>query len=113
MPDRERCGSTSAANAVAATAAAKITAATTATDAAAHKPHGAMGVTREHPLRHIARKLWSWRDEYDTERGWATGLGREALAAGETGRWEQLTAWLHRVLLVVPDRGVQPVFWVV
>jgi alkylation response protein AidB-like acyl-CoA dehydrogenase len=80
--------------ALTASATAKIAAARAATSIAraAHQLHGAMGVTREHSLHHVTRKLWSWRDEYGSERRWSTDLGREALAAGETGLWERLTA---------------------
>ncbi|MEY8040351.1 acyl-CoA dehydrogenase family protein [Saccharopolyspora cebuensis] len=79
--------------AFAATAAARISAAGAATDvaAAAHQLHGAMGVTREHPLHHRTRKLWAWRDDAGSEREWSLRLGREALAAGEIGVWERLT----------------------
>ncbi|MEV0056399.1 acyl-CoA dehydrogenase family protein [Saccharopolyspora shandongensis] len=84
----------SAERAFAASATAKITAARTATSIAraAHQLHGAMGVTREHSLHHVTRKLWAWRDEYGSERRWSAELGRAALAAGETGLWEHLTA---------------------
>ncbi|KAA5838314.1 hypothetical protein F1721_02430 [Saccharopolyspora hirsuta] len=80
--------------ALAATAAAKITAARTATSIAraAHQLHGAMGVTREHPLHHVTRKLWAWRDECGTERRWSARLGRTALAAGEADLWDRITA---------------------
>lgn len=77
-----------------ATATAKVAAASAAGKIAraAHQLHGAMGVTREHPLHHVTRKLWAWRDECGSQRTWATELGRRALAAGETGVWDQLTA---------------------
>ncbi|MER7014712.1 acyl-CoA dehydrogenase family protein [Saccharopolyspora sp. NPDC000359] len=77
-----------------ATAAAKVTAARTATSVAraAHQLHGAMGVTREHPLHHVTRKLWAWRDECGSERSWSARLGRTALAAGEVDLWDRITA---------------------
>ncbi|GAA4615475.1 acyl-CoA dehydrogenase family protein [Saccharopolyspora hordei] len=80
--------------ALAATAAAKVTAARTATSVAraAHQLHGAMGVTREHPLHHVTRKLWAWRDESGTERSWSARLGRAALTGGEAALWDHLTA---------------------
>ncbi|MDA3629466.1 acyl-CoA dehydrogenase family protein [Saccharopolyspora sp. WRP15-2] len=80
--------------ALVATAAAKITAARTATSIArtAHQLHGAMGVTREHPLHHVTRKLWAWRDECGTERDWSARLGRTALASGEAELWDRFTA---------------------
>ncbi|MCX2730340.1 acyl-CoA dehydrogenase family protein [Saccharopolyspora sp. NFXS83] len=77
-----------------ATATAKIRAARAATSIArdAHQLHGAMGVTREHSLHHVTRKLWAWRDEHGAEREWSAWLGRTALAAGEDELWEHLTA---------------------
>lgn len=80
--------------ALVATAAAKITAARAATSIAksAHQLHGAMGVTREHPLHHVTRKLWAWRDECGTERSWAIRLGRIALASDEPELWDRTTA---------------------
>ena len=44
--------------------------------AAAHQVHGAMGVTREHPLHHATRRLWAWRDEWAPSRHWAGRLVR-------------------------------------
>ncbi len=51
----------------------------------AHQVHGAMGYTHEHRLHHTTRRLWSWRDEYGTERHWQERLGRRltALVAAE------------------------------
>lgn len=79
--------------ALAATAVAKISAARTATAVArtAHQLHGAIGVTREHSLHQLTRKLWAWRDEYGSEHAWSTWLGRTALEVGEPGTWADLT----------------------
>ncbi|GAA0962852.1 acyl-CoA dehydrogenase family protein [Actinocorallia libanotica] len=44
--------------------------------AAAHQVHGAMGITREHPLHHTTRRLWAWRDEGADARHWAGTLVR-------------------------------------
>jgi len=49
---------------------------------AAHQAHGAMGVTREYPLHHFTRRLWSWRDEYGSGRWWREWLGLELAAGG-------------------------------
>ena len=75
-------------------AAAKVVAAKAATEIAryAHQLHGAIGVTREHSLHHLTRKLWAWRDEYGSQRSWAITLGRRALDAGEDGVWDRLAA---------------------
>jgi acyl-CoA dehydrogenase len=65
-------------------AAAKLLAnraALTATRAA-HQAHGAMGMTREYPLHHLSRRLWSWRSEYGDDRFWSARLGAAAARAG-------------------------------
>ena len=49
---------------------------------AAHQAHGAMGMTREYPLHHLSRALWSWRHEYGQARSWSRQLGDLALEAG-------------------------------
>jgi acyl-CoA dehydrogenase len=65
-------------------AAAKLLAnraALTATRAA-HQAHGAMGMTREYPLHHLSRRLWSWRSEYGDDRFWSARLGAAVARAG-------------------------------
>jgi alkylation response protein AidB-like acyl-CoA dehydrogenase len=57
----------------------------------AHQLHGAIGVTREHPLHLATRRLWSWRDEWGTERQWAGSLGRALVPQGSDGIWTWLT----------------------
>ncbi|GAB3291305.1 acyl-CoA dehydrogenase family protein [Parasphingorhabdus pacifica] len=76
------------------TATAKVIAARAATGIArtAHQLHGAVGVTREHPLHHVTRKLWAWRDECGSQRSWAIALGKEALSDGEAAVWDRLTS---------------------
>ena len=65
-------------------ASAKLLADRAATDATrhAHQAHGAMGMTREYPLHHLTRRLWSWRAEYGTERSLSARIGSMTLAAG-------------------------------
>ena len=41
-----------------------------------------MGMTREYPLHHLTRRLWSWRAEYGTERSLSARIGSMTLAAG-------------------------------
>ncbi len=41
---------------------------------AVHQAHGAMGVTREYPLHHLSRRLWSWRHEYQRADLWRDEL---------------------------------------
>jgi alkylation response protein AidB-like acyl-CoA dehydrogenase len=59
---------------------------------AAHQLHGAMGITREHPLHLSTRRLWSWRDEFGGDRAWARRLGRRLAGLGEDDLWDWLTA---------------------
>jgi alkylation response protein AidB-like acyl-CoA dehydrogenase len=74
-------------------AAAVVIAGLAATEVArgAHQLHGAMGVTREHPLHLVTRRLWSWRDEFGGDRYWALLLGRRMLPLGPDGVWDWLT----------------------
>ncbi len=54
----------------------------------AHQVHGAIGTTKEHPLHLTTTRLWSWRDEYGSERDWQAVLGQAAL---EQDVWEVVT----------------------
>jgi alkylation response protein AidB-like acyl-CoA dehydrogenase len=65
-------------------AAAKVLAEAAVDEAtrAAHQAHGAMGVTREYPLHHLSRRLWSWRHEYGRAATWRRHLGVDVAAAG-------------------------------
>jgi hypothetical protein len=56
--------------------------------AIAHQVHGAIGVTDEHRLHQLTRRLWAWRDDFGTEAQWAIRLGRLAAAADV---WEATT----------------------
>jgi alkylation response protein AidB-like acyl-CoA dehydrogenase len=57
----------------------------------AHQLHGAMGVTREYPLHLATRRLWSWRDEWGTERQWSVRLGEHLLPQGSERVWRWLS----------------------
>lgn len=60
--------------------------------AIAHQIHGAMGVTREHPLHHWTLRLLSWRDEFGGEVAWHKEIGAMALAGGGgPNLWAALT----------------------
>ncbi|MEX2194911.1 MAG: acyl-CoA dehydrogenase family protein [Thermoleophilaceae bacterium] len=76
-----------------AVAAAKVRASEAAGVAAgiAHQLHGAIGLTQEHDLHHLTRRLWSWRDEYGSEVHWGRLLGERLMGAGEAGVWPLLT----------------------
>src|SRR5690606_35089572 len=54
-------------------AMAKLRAAQAASTVAAiaHQTFGAIGFTEEHPLHRYTRRLWSWSDEWGTQRHWA------------------------------------------
>ncbi|MCP2338234.1 acyl-CoA dehydrogenase family protein [Actinomadura rupiterrae] len=41
----------------------------------AHQVHGAIGVTSEHPLGALTKRLWAWREEFGGEVYWARRLG--------------------------------------
>ncbi|MCU1343935.1 MAG: putative Acyl-CoA dehydrogenase, partial [Acidimicrobiia bacterium] len=58
---------------------------------AAHQAHGAMGVTREYPLHHLSRRLWSWRHEFGGARYWRPLLGAQVAAAGADRLFETVT----------------------
>lgn len=75
-------------------AAAMVVAGKAATEVSrdAHQLHGAMGVTREHPLQLATRRLWSWRDECGGDTYWARLLAERLLRLGEDGIWQWLTA---------------------
>jgi acyl-CoA dehydrogenase len=45
----------------------------------AHQVHGAIGFTEEHELHRYTLRLWSWRDEFGSERAWQERLGRLAI----------------------------------
>ena len=74
-------------------AVAMVIATTAATEVArgAHQLHGAMGVTREHPLHLTTRRLWSWRDELGGRPRWAALLGSRLLAVGPNAIWDWVT----------------------
>jgi acyl-CoA dehydrogenase len=72
---------------------AKVTAGEAAAKGAAiaHQVLAAMGITEEHSLHHLTRRLWSWREEGCTERYWSARLG--ALVQAEAGPlWTFITA---------------------
>jgi acyl-CoA dehydrogenase len=58
----------------------------------AHQVHGAIGFTKEHPLNHSTRRLWSWRDEFGPETTWNRVVGDMAAKAGAGGLWRAITA---------------------
>lgn len=82
-------------------AAAKLLAGRAALSAsrAAHQVHGAVGVTRQHPLGVETRRLWAWRSEWGGERFWAARLGGAAAAAGPDRLYPAITAGSAELLV--------------
>lgn len=58
--------------------------------AIAHQVHGAIGWTQEHPLQLVTRRALAWRDEWGTERDWATFVGEAAATSAAPSLWEWL-----------------------
>jgi alkylation response protein AidB-like acyl-CoA dehydrogenase len=75
-------------------AAAKTSTSRAASEVArhAHQVHGALGMTQEYPLHHFTRRLWSWRQEWGSERQWAATVGRLAVDAGAERLWSVVSA---------------------
>ncbi|MBQ0925593.1 acyl-CoA dehydrogenase family protein [Saccharopolyspora endophytica] len=77
-------------------ATAKLVASEAASAAAklAHQAHGAIGMTREYELGQLSRRLWTWRDEFGSERYWSSRLGHRIAALGADGLWPRITTGL-------------------
>lgn len=58
---------------------------------AAHQLHGAIGMTYEHMLHHLTRRLWSWRDEAGNEAYWGKKLTKLIMKDKDSSLWEILT----------------------
>jgi acyl-CoA dehydrogenase len=75
----------------------------------AHQLHGAIGFTQEHQLHRFTTRLWSWRDEFGSERSWAIRLGRLAAAGGPDGYWDWVTGGVaSRLAVEAADLSAQP-----
>jgi acyl-CoA dehydrogenase len=83
--DRGDPGTAMAARAAAAAAAGPVA-------ASAHQLLGAMGTTREHPLHHFTRRLWSWRDAGGSQRAWEQRVGQLVLAGEDDDELWRLVA---------------------
>jgi hypothetical protein len=57
----------------------------------AHQVIGAIGLTVEHPLHLVTRRLWSWREEWENETYWNERIGRAVLASGGDRLWPRIT----------------------
>lgn len=73
-------------------AAAKVVCGRAATAVAgyAHQVHGAIGITKEHALHLLTRRLWAWREDYGSEQTWSRELGAW-LQAQPGGLWHAIT----------------------
>jgi acyl-CoA dehydrogenase len=77
-------------------AVAKSSASRAASEVAAHahQVHGALGMTREYTLHHFTRRLWSWRQEWGSERHWSQTVGTQVTAAGPDALWPRVATGL-------------------
>jgi acyl-CoA dehydrogenase len=77
-------------------AVAKSSASRAASEVAAHahQVHGAIGMTREYTLHHFTRRLWSWRQEWGSERQWSQTVGTQVTAAGPDALWPRVATGL-------------------
>ncbi len=83
------CQQRDCANASHAAAVAKICTGSAATisASAAHQVLGAIGITQEHELHLLTRRLWQWRAEAGSDHYWAERLGRNVINAGGPALW--------------------------
>ena len=58
---------------------------------AGHQVLGAIGVTEEHRLHLLTRRLWSWQDEFGSTTEWSRYLTDRLVFAGGPGLWPLLT----------------------
>ena len=58
----------------------------------AHQVHGAIGFTREYPLRHLTGRLRQWRSDFGGEAHWSAILGDRVVARGAEAFWPDLVA---------------------
>lgn len=72
--------------------------------ASAHQLHGAIGITREHGLQLLTRRLWSWRDDGVPAAAWTRTLGRRLLSEADD-LWSIVTAPGEALLLEAETVG--------
>ncbi|MBX6388952.1 MAG: acyl-CoA/acyl-ACP dehydrogenase [Frankia sp.] len=83
--DRPGHATAAAARAVAAACAGAVA-------TGAHQLHGAIGLTQEHPLHRLTRRLWAWRDEDGSQRRWEELVGAAVLGGeGDDCLWSLVT----------------------
>lgn len=57
----------------------------------AHQLHGAIGMTHEHQLHQLTRRLWAWREDFGNEMYWAKKLAKEFINKNELTLWNFIT----------------------
>ncbi|WP_017379069.1 acyl-CoA dehydrogenase family protein [Paenisporosarcina sp. TG-14] len=57
----------------------------------AHQLHGAIGMTHEHQLHQLSRRLWAWREDYGNESYWAKKLAKTYIEDNNLTLWEFIT----------------------
>lgn len=57
----------------------------------AHQLHGAIGMTHEHQLHQVTRRLWAWREDFGNEMHWAKKLAKLYIDNNELTLWDSIT----------------------
>lgn len=57
----------------------------------AHQLHGAIGMTHEHQLHQVTRRLWAWREDFGNEMYWAKVLAEAYIEENEMDLWNFIT----------------------
>lgn len=57
----------------------------------AHQIHGAIGVTHEHRLQQMTRRLWAWREEYGSEPYWREKIKHNLTNNFKSTLWGTIT----------------------
>jgi acyl-CoA dehydrogenase len=85
------CGKDKAVLAVAA-ARARIGEAASRGAAIAHQLHGAIGFTQEYELQRLTRAIWTWRDEFGSQRYWTLRVAERAFDEDADEFWPMIVA---------------------
>ena len=57
----------------------------------AHQLHGGIGMTHEHQLHQLSRRLWAWREDYGNESYWAKKLAKSYIENNDLTLWNFIT----------------------
>lgn len=69
----------------------KVSEAAGKVSAIAHQLHGAIGMTHEHQLHQLSRRLWAWREDYGNESYWAKKLAKSYIEDNDLTLWNFIT----------------------